>query len=200
MSEKRTGCSTARMEERKMKWQRRLLVASVISTLCATGWSLPIPEVSVDPVAQIVGVGELFTVDILIKDAMDLFGFDMTISFDSSLVSWVGTTISPMAFLGNPMIEAFYIVDTVGVAGVRLAPSGVSGSGVLFSLTFQSLDQGVSEIGLSGMLVDSSASSIEPATIENARVEIVPEPLSATLLVLGTLGIATVHGKRGRRA
>lgn len=182
-----------------MKWQRGFFIITIIMTCGAAGWTLPITEISVDPTTQTVGVGDVFSVDVLISGAMDLSGFDLAVSFDPTILSWVGTTISPTAFLGESMVDAFYIVDSIGVTGVHLGVSGVSGAGTLFSLTFQALVLGVSNIGVSGQLANSTVQEIDPVQIDNGMVEVVPEPLSLTLIGVGTVGSTMVLRKRGRR-
>ncbi|MCB9782473.1 MAG: PEP-CTERM sorting domain-containing protein, partial [Candidatus Omnitrophica bacterium] len=58
---------------------------------------------------------------------------------------------------------------------------------------------GVSNIGVSGQLANSTVQEIDPVQIDNGMVEVVPEPLSLTLIGVGTVGSTMVLRKRGRR-
>lgn len=182
-----------------MTWNRGFFAGALFCACWTAGWSLPITEISINPSAQTVGYGSIFSVDVLISEAVELSGFDLLVSFDPKIISWLGSTIPLTAFLGNSPVDAFYIIDELGVAGVHLGPTGVSGSGTLFSLTFQALEQGVSNIDVSGQLVNSSVQEISQVKINNGMVEVVPEPLTIALMGGGYLGLIAFRVKRDRK-
>lgn len=184
------------------------LVATALLGACGLAQAL---SVSLVPSSSTVLLGSSFTVDIRISDVTDLFGWDIDIEFDPiTKVIATGVTEGPFLGSGTTFVPGSIDNGTGTVKDMANALSGVggvTGSGVLATISFDAIDVGFANFSLSRvLLVDSNVDSI---VIDNqtdwfgGRVEIIrqpdpnPTPLPATL-ALCALGLALtrIAGRR----
>jgi hypothetical protein len=149
-----------------------LLLASVLAinftihSVAATTATLSIPSVAKNPSDN----GTLFTVPVNISGVSDLFGFDINITWQNSLITLSSfsnaslNTIWPQGFF-----DVFYQTGPgyVDYAAVPTGGSGFNGNGTLFSLTFEIIDTGNFPLSTpiqfySVELSDSHANAITP--------------------------------------
>ena len=102
---------------------------------------------SLNPISDsptFVAVGETFTIDLIIEDVVELAGWEINhFEFNSSVLSV--TSVEPSNFLQKGGKEVYNSEGTIdnnagGVSGfssVRLSTEGASGTGILFSITFE---------------------------------------------------------------
>ena len=106
------------------------------------------PRVSVCP-------GDVFDVDIFIRDVEELLAWEVYVGFDPAVLEVVGRDVE-MFLAGNPgsfVLDVSGRVPDPGLYQVAAAdtsdpPTPDSGSGVLFRLSMRALDLGTSEIEL----------------------------------------------------
>jgi hypothetical protein len=158
-----------------------LLLASVftfgltIHRASADGTTLSIPSVSKSP----SDLGSTFTVPVQISNVNDLFGFDINITWDNTLITFLSlnnaslSTIWPQGWFDpltpSPQTGAGY----VRYAAVAEGKPGFTGSGTLFNLTFTIIKACnfplSTPIHFDGVkLSDSSANSI-PVTLNDGQ-------------------------------
>lgn len=77
-----------------------LLIATILSILISTPVRAAASVVSVDPPSESVPVGELFTVDIKVDYAENLYGFQFSMSFDKTKLN--ATSVDYMGYLNEP--------------------------------------------------------------------------------------------------
>lgn len=118
----------------------------------------PYPFMMVSPAVSSAGVGETFAINIAIAPPpytpiADLYGFEFKLAFNPMVIQTVGNILNG-GFLPSNAIQWANVTDNVaGFVWYSLtmpfgAPKGVSGSGVLATITFTAVNLGVSELTL----------------------------------------------------
>ena len=181
---------------------KRLLIGMVILASVVRGGTI-----SVTPSPVEVSVGSSFNVNVAVDSVADLFAFQFDVIFDPTLVQALDVTEG--TFLGAGGVTLFIpgSIDNIGgsisfVADSLIGPvSGVSGSGVLASLSFQALTQGTSPLVLSSpILLDSQSFMIEAGTGNGVvNIAAVPEPGTLVAFLAGCLVLAFQARFRVRR-
>jgi len=125
--------------------------------------------VVVNPETQTVGIGDDVTVNVVIYNASDLYGFQFDLNYDSSILEFKETVEG--AFLNeNGGADTFYVAPSTSTPGLinNLACArkgqigGVDGDGTLATITFTALSSGTSSITLSNvMLSDSQVKAVQ---------------------------------------
>ena len=99
----------------------------------------PIPDET-----AFVAVGETFTIDLIIEDVVELAGWEIRrFDFNPSVLSV--TSVEPSNFLQKGGKDVYNSEGTIdnnegrgrGFSSVRLSTEGASGTGILFSITFE---------------------------------------------------------------
>ena len=181
---------------KKLTCAAALVLGSVLAAQAA-------PVLQVTPASSNVTVGSVFTLDVYIFGVSDLFGWQLDLGFGP-----VGrVSASPAtegSFLGGGQTFGGGTVDNSlgSITAMYSALSGftgVSGGGILASISFTALNAGNAIFSLSNvMLIDSNLDSIFfnfPNDAFSATVDIapiggtVPEPPMLALLGLGLVGL-----------
>jgi len=172
--------------------------------------------VFIDPPSQQVNaVGDYFTVNVSISDVSNLYGYELEVYYNSTVMN--GTQVTEGPFLnesGNyePFFDIVSFTDnynsTEGLVSVVCtltgAVLGVSGGGVLVTIEFKSLALGNSiPLNLEDVqLSDPNSNPISYQLLSGGTVTIVPEfasPIAVVTLIAASL-FAILIGKRARRA
>ncbi len=155
--------------------------------------------------------GSPFTVDVAINNANDLFAFQFDLAFDPILLR--ATNVSEGTFLpgAGATFPVLGLIDNIGgmITGISDAlvgfVPGATGNGVLFTISFDALASGISELTITNPLfLNSTLADITDLSVNDGTVTImagggpspVPEPASWTLVVAG---LAVIAGMRRRR-
>jgi hypothetical protein len=167
---------------------------------------------SIDPSSLPVTVGQIFTLDVRIAGASDLYAFGFNLGFDPSLLS--ANSISEGAFLPSGGATLFIDGTIDNGAGtlsdtsdaLNGAVPGVDGSGILATVSFTALASGTSRISLfNPILLDSGLADIPVDGIQTGSVTVlpgstnVPEPSSFVLLGIGLTSLALGRRRRAKR-
>jgi LysM repeat protein len=187
-----------------------LLVAGYVVIGSAGAMAAPSQQsettVSIQPATQTIHVGETTTVDVQIDNVSNLFGVDLRLSFDPSIVKVVdsnplvdGVQVEPGAFLDISGGKGFVVdnsadntAGTINYAATLLSPADpVSGGGPLIRITFEGVGEGESSITLdSVMLSDAKAAEI-PAATQNGSITVrgiePTVPPSGNVIISGTV-------------
>lgn len=176
-----------------MKKYSLLILIQILLVIVLSGLTpaFASPIVSIQPSSLSVPLGNSFTLDVSIADVADLYALQFDITFDPTIISALSITEGSFLLGGG---STFFIpgdinnnVGTISFTGDTLIGgiSGVTGSGVLATLNFQSLAVGTSPIELMNViLLDSNFFDIS-FTTANASINVAPVPLPTAFWLLG---------------
>ncbi len=148
-----------------------------------------------EPAAAEVGVGETVTVDIVVEQVADLFGVEVHLTFDPSVVEAVdadpgmaGVQVGLGPFLDVGFVAVNEVNQGTGhidFAYSAMPPSGpVSGSGVLATITFRGLAPGVSPLTFAQVILANFDANPIPHSTQNGQVSVpggeTPTPTSTS--------------------
>lgn len=136
-------------------------------------------KVLVSPATQTAGVGDDVTVNVIIYNASDLYGFQFNLNYDSNILEFKdaaeGTFLNENGAAdtlhlppSNPSIG--FIKNAVCVRKGQIG--GVDGDGILETLTFTALSAGTSPITLSGVQLSNSQVQATQFTTSDGEVVI----------------------------
>lgn len=141
-------------------------------------------------------------IDVVATDVTDLYAYQFSLSFNPAFLE--ATSVTEGGFLpsgGATFFDSGVIDNASGtisfVFGTLLSPvAGVTGSGVLVSLLFNTLQDGVNRLTLSDVIALNS--NLDDIPVEVGGLTLVPEPGSLWLLAAAVL--IAVGGQRLGRA
>lgn len=173
--------SISKMIKRIMVYSLTLLLLIVFCQNAMAAES----SVSVSPQIITASVGEIFTIDIIVDSADgDVYGAQYELYFDNAVLN--ATSQTQGTFLSQDGESTNVFVNTINntlgkivYSETRMgSPAGVTGSGVLASITFETIKSGTSALTLSYVMVmDSNKEEVMTAVNSGTCVagDITPE-------------------------
>jgi hypothetical protein len=150
-----------------------LLILAVLTSASIAYAPVTLPLLHVDPPETIQNPGTSFTVNITVQEVTDLFSYEFKLSFEPGILSVASVDQGP--FLTGPLGTLFYPQvkpDYVYVAHLILgAYPGVSGSGVLCSITFDIIDAGECALDLYDTILIDSTGAVMPHDLADGHFE-----------------------------
>ncbi len=160
--------------------------------------TMPIAVIRPSVSGTVPAVGDEISVEIIIEDVEDLAGYQLEFYYDSSELEVLGWAEGPFLRGASGEHETLTLdVDTSTPGIVRnivstwYEPYGLSGDGVLFTLSFRLTAQMTSGFGIGGVLIvgeDTNADAISKSTEEllaNNRDPVVQIPVRVESLGFG---------------
>ena len=168
--------------------------------------AVPLLAVDADPSqpglqdVRIVSVGSSFDVFVTISNveaAHPLHAFELSLGYDALVLAATDADLG--AFLVAPVlvVENDATPPAVRFAATTLGPLARDGAGELLSIHFDAIALGTSILSLASViLAEPFGDEIVPFELLGATIQVVPEPATGVLLVMGLGAIAS----RPRRA
>lgn len=189
---------------------RRLVLTALICLAAAVPVHATI--VSIAPSTTSALVGQSLLVEVNVANLVDgaapsLSGFDITLNFDPGVLGFAGITFgSGLDVLGSGDNLQESIVGANSVNAFELSLDTVDdlnnlqlGAFTLFTVAFDAIAEGTSELSLTlNSLADAAAIEIDAQTL-GASINVAPVPLPAAVwLFLGGIGlVGTLARRRG---
>ena len=175
---------------------RRWLTPTLAGALAGLGLAAPawaLVTVSLSTPETTVTVGSTLDVTVMANLSDPIVGFGFDLVFDDTLLSTDGPPVIGLDWVAVPA------VDGDGLAGAAF-PDGLTGDVLLAVITLQANAVGMSEVAFETTpgdltegfafdpLFSSGFDTIAP--VSSLFIQIVPEPASGLLVVLGLIGLA----------
>ena len=130
----------------------------------------------------VIHVGDTFTLDISAEDVYDLAGWQFDIVFDPTMLEAV--EVNESDFLkrggGTTFFQKGTVDNAVGkiesISAALISKGGVTGTGVLLSVTFSAKVDGNSELGLRNFQFGSSTGAVIPADVRDLTITVESQP------------------------
>jgi C1A family cysteine protease len=138
--------------------------------------------VSVEPPSNTVGIGDTFTVDILMDPGTDIVGAQLSLSFDPSVVT--ANSVAEGNLLSEGGAPTFFLPGTIdnvagmitNVAGAVATPGeSVSQSGAFATVSFTGTAVGASELHLGTVIVGNLQGQPVAVTVSQGSVTVCPD-------------------------
>jgi len=118
-----------------------LSVTLVLAFMVPAGVASLETRVYVDPSETLVLVGETFVIYVKIADVINLYGYDIWLRYDTSILDVL--SVGPPHMLPEPMIEIIEPEGIIHIYKILFPPAmPISGSGTVASITFNATAPG----------------------------------------------------------
>jgi hypothetical protein len=195
-----------------LKWKYMLLTVPIFLLLIASASitgvnATSVAKISVKPPSvNIQAVGQNVTIEVNVTNVQLLYGWDIQLTYNSTLLTYVGyTVIGPNQVC--PSQHPNYTLTDVSVAGTIIhgcAFSGAegalpfNGSGVMEWITFKGTMKGVSNLSFiedETFLWDPNGNAITRNPCANGQITVLPEfptAIAMSLVLIATLAAASL--------
>jgi hypothetical protein len=156
------------------------------------------PILSVEPPIQVVQSGQSFSLEVAISNVADLYAFQFNLAFNPLVLSATDVTEGPFLPSGGTTVFIPGMIDNAGGTISSIANSliglipGVSGTGTLATVDFDTSALGTSSIILSNVRLLESNFEVITSNIVNGSVSVVPEPTALLLLATAVAGFLSI--------
>lgn len=191
-----------------MKFFGRIALSLISIVFASAAYALPtltMLDIDVDTSTagfqsdRVVTVGTIFDVEIHISGVSGLYAYDIDVDHAPAILDATGVTEGPFLASGGPtLFQGDDLANPVNALATLLGvPTGVSGTGILFTIQYTALAAGISSLQFT--FTDLVDDQFQPITVDlgGARIVVQAAPLPSTLLMLG-FGLAAIAGLRRR--
>jgi len=171
--------------------RNNLVAASVllflIASMAINGVSAQLPSVYVEPPSEVISaIGETATVEVKVANVSGLYGYDMWVGYNSTLLELVSTSVTGTGQVVPPSPSQYSFFDVSLPGTVRVAVGFLSalgapsfnGTGTLLWITFNGTTEGNSTVEIIDEqtdMYDRNALPIETEPPEDGEIIVIPE-------------------------
>lgn len=174
-----------------------LSTSAPLSPIEVRSATLQNPTVRIEPVESVVGVGETFTVSVMIDDADDLGGFQFDLLYATSVVTVANVTLGDfLGSTGRPASPVSPIIDNqtgmVSFGGWSLGSDpGPDGTGELAIVSLTAQGVGSSPLDLQNVMLLDTTAQPQEATAEDGVVVVSDAPTATPTATSTPSGTST---------
>ena len=118
-----------------------------------------------------IAVSERLNVDIQIADAQDIAGYELTVSFDPTVLRYIGGGNADYLPEGAFALSPIASNDSVYIAATSVVGAAAASAGTLATLTFEVVAISASTLQLKDVILSNSAGMSLPVTTRSGRIE-----------------------------
>lgn len=180
----------------------RQVVAAAIFSALGMGAAHADPVLSLNVSPSTAGVGSTVNVQVQITGAVDLYAYQFSLLFNPTVLQATGATEG--SFLGAGGTTFFVpgtLDNTAGAVNFTVGTllgmlPGVSGDGVLATLSFNAAALGTSSFQFGDVVLLNSELADVTAQLQGGSVSVVPEPSTWLMFGLGLAGVGSLVRRR----
>ena len=155
-------------------WTILLVSVFCLAVVLMAGPAQALPLLWLNPTNPVTSVGNVVDVDIQLDDVTDVYGAEMALSINPTFVKVIGAQPTPGTcpqpnFV--PTNTADNTAGTINYAATQLSPTAACNGGVVATITFECIAEGVSPVTFGATLIsDPNGTPIAHGT-QNGTVE-----------------------------
>mgnify|MGYP003573316526 FL=1 len=155
-------------------WTILLVSVFCLAVVLMAGPAQALPLLWLNPTNPVTSVGNVVDVDIQLDDVTDVYGAEVALSFNPTFVKVIGAQLTPGTcpqpnFV--PTNTADNTAGTINYAATQLSPTAACNGGVVATITFECIAEGVSPVTFGATLIsDPNGTPIAHGT-QNGTVE-----------------------------
>ena len=133
-----------------------LVFVFCLAVVLMAGTAQALPLLWLDPTAPVTSVGSVVDVDITLSDVTNVYGTQMDLAFDPTIVQVVGGQLTPGTCPKGDFVPVNSANNTTGVinyAASSLNPTPACNGGVVATITFECIAEGVSPVTFGSSIV-----------------------------------------------
>ena len=168
-------------------WTILLVFVFCLAVILLARPAQALPLMWLNPANPVASVGGAVDVDIQIDDVTDVFGAQVDLSFDPTLLQVTGAQLTP-GTCPQPNFVATNVADniagTIEYAAVQLSPTPPCNGGVVATITFECTAEGISPVTFGSSIISDPNGIPIPHGTQDGVVECI-----GGYSVIGTVGL-----------
>lgn len=162
----------------KVFWTVLLVLIASLTVVVLVGAATAEPAVAsmivLDPTSPVVGVGANVDVDIRLENFTNVYGGQIEMSFDETIVQVTGGILTPGSCPAPDFVVSNSANNATGVisyAVTQLSPTTPCNGGVMAAIDFECVAEGVADVTFTSSLISDADGSPITHTVQNGTVE-----------------------------
>lgn len=162
----------------KVFWTALLIIIVSLTVIMLVGATaaetVATPIIVLNPTSPVVGVGAHANVDIRLDNFTNVYGAQIEMSFDETILQVTGGKLTPGSCPAPDFVQANTANNATGVISyvvTQLNPTTPCNGGVLAKIDFECVAEGVSNVSFTSSIVSDQNANAITHTVQNGTVE-----------------------------